>query len=154
MLIIVLVCVLALTGGGLAQAGDPTPVPRHSRWRSQRQRRTFNTRGFPISPVSNVSGHNHETHPSVAFNSGVRKNYLVVWQPPDPFGNQNIYGQFVKRDRTLIGMPVMLVGGAGWLSNPDVAYNPYLDQYLVVWKILIPASPLYVGMRLDASATW
>jgi len=148
MLIFALVCLLALTGGGLAQAGDPTPAPRASSREPSGSGGPLNTSGFPISLVSNASGHNHETHSSVAFNS-VQKNYLVVWQKPDPFGNQNLWIQIVKRDGSLFSMQNMLVGADGWFSNPDVAYDGNLDQYLVVWEDSYSGVSAIHGIRLD-----
>ena len=135
MLIFALVCLLALTGGGLAQAGDPKPAPRVAGRDVSDSGGPLNTSGFPISLVSNASGHNHETHPSVAYNSGFMKTYLVVWEQPDAGSNPIVYGRFVGRDGALNGIRYPISQNPGPATNADVAYNPDLDQYLVVYEI-------------------
>lgn len=134
LLIIGLACILALVAGSLAQAGDPAPFPRLGSGNVSDSSGPLNTSGFPISPVGNESGHNHETHSAVAFNSGAMQNYLVVWYAPTESGNF-VFGRFVNRDGTLNGNRFLFnVWAFDNTTNPDVAYNPDLDQYLVVYE--------------------
>lgn len=92
--------------------------------------------GFPISPVSNASGHYNEMHPSVVFNSGFMQTYLAVWDQLNPDGTStSVYGQFVSMDGSLNGSRFRISPEVGPNTNADVAYNPDLDQYLVVYEV-------------------
>ena len=84
--------------------------------------------------------------PAVAYNSR-RNQYLVVWQGDDNVGGlvNNEFEVFSQRlTATITGLGsndyrLSDVGGVGdpdydvqW--GPNIAYNPILDQYLVVWS--------------------
>lgn len=152
LLIIGLACILALVADSLAQAGDPAPFPRLGNENVSDSSGPLNTNGFPISTFSNASGHNHETHSSVAFNTGSMQNYLVVWQQPDNLGNFSLYKRLVDRAGTLSYGPAgNVAGGEGLVTNPDVAYNPDLDQYLLVYET---SEYGIIGQRLNNIGHW
>lgn len=74
-----------------------------------------------------------EEEPAVAYSSD-RQEYLVVWYNDRP-GNDDIRGQRVSKNGTLIGGPFYISAGPGAERRyPDVAYNSKHDQYLVVWE--------------------
>jgi len=79
-------------------------------------------------PISTRDG--SQSHPSVAYNSA-HNNYLVVWQdsPYDGLG-----AQIVNADGTLSGTNFPIVSALNKQSNPAVAYNAIVDNYLVIWQ--------------------
>ncbi len=87
-------------------------------------------------------------NPSVAYNS-VDNNFLVVWDAPASFfainstavNDQNeIFGQLLTSDGSEIGTDFRIsdMGPPGQVDfdaeDPDVAYNPVQNNYLVVWS--------------------
>lgn len=90
--------------------------------------------GGPIGdnfPISNLS--EDQVYPAVAYNSQ-REEYLVVWYNDRP-GNDDIYGQRVSKNGTLVGPWFAISAGAGADRRyPDVAYNSKRNEYLVVWE--------------------
>lgn len=90
---------------------------------------------FPIIADATLQ----EVTPSIAYNS-VRQEYLVVWSNDRP-GNDDIRGQRLTKNGTLLGGPFWISAGSGnerWF--PDVAYNSQHDQYLVVWQYYDPTA--------------
>jgi hypothetical protein len=84
---------------------------------------------FPISDVPSLDAE----HGSVAYNSQ-RDEYLVVWANDRPV-NDEIVGQRVARDGTLLGPEFFIAAGPGGERQaPDVAYNSQRDEYAVVWE--------------------
>jgi hypothetical protein len=93
-------------------------------------------------PLSGQIGYNftirndiglEEEQPSVAYSSN-RQEYLVVWYNDRP-GNDDIRGQRVSKNGTLVGGPFYISAGAGAdRSDPDVTYNSKSQEYLVVWR--------------------
>jgi len=72
-----------------------------------------------------------ETVPAVAYNN-VRDEFLVVWMQDTGSGNYGIYGQRVSSAGSLLGSAIA-IDTAGYNECPDVAYDPWSDQYLVVY---------------------
>lgn len=87
-------------------------------------------------------------NPSIAYNT-VDNNFLVVWDAPASFfainstavNDQNeIFGQLLTSDGSEIGTDFRIsdMGPPGQVDfdaqNPDVAYNPVQNNYLVVWS--------------------
>jgi hypothetical protein len=78
--------------------------------------------------------------PAAAFNSHDNE-YLVVWQGDDGWTDDEfeIYGQLLTAEGALIGINFRISdmgpdnNNAYSASDPDVAYNNSLNQYLVVW---------------------
>jgi hypothetical protein len=95
-----------------------------------------------VSPLSDPIGFNFvirnetglvEEHPVIAF-STQRQEYLVVWYNDRP-GNDDIRGQRVSKNGTLVGGPFYISAGAGAERRyPAVAYNSKHDHYLIVWE--------------------
>jgi hypothetical protein len=74
-----------------------------------------------------------EVQPAIAY-SPVRQQYLVVWYNDRP-GNDDIRAQRIDTNGKPVGGPFYISAGAGdERSNPDVAYNSKIDQYMVVWE--------------------
>ncbi len=75
--------------------------------------------------------------PAVAYASNVNK-YLVVWQEvwDDDTIYNNIYGRVVLNSGALgSGLINITQTDSNYpLSNPDLAYNPVTNWYLVVWQ--------------------
>ncbi|MCB0684927.1 MAG: hypothetical protein KDC53_00340 [Saprospiraceae bacterium] len=87
-------------------------------------------------------------NPSVAYNS-TDNNFLVVWDAPASFfeitstavNDQNeIFGQLLAADGSEIGADFRIsdIGPPGQVDfdadDPDISYNPLLNNYLVVWS--------------------
>jgi hypothetical protein len=90
---------------------------------------------FPIIADTTLQ----EVNPSIAYNSQ-RQEYLVVWSVDRP-GNDDIRGQRLSKNGTLLGGPFWISAGSGnerWY--PDVTYNSQHDQYLVVWQYYDPTA--------------
>jgi hypothetical protein len=95
-----------------------------------------------VSPLGDQIGYNFvirndnglvEEHPAIAY-STQRQEYLVVWYNDRP-GNDDIRGQRVSKNGTLVGGPFFISAGAGAERRyPTVAYNSKNDQYLIVWE--------------------
>ena len=70
--------------------------------------------------------------PAVAYNSN-HDEYLVVWYNEQDGGTLDIYARRVRGDGTLLSsfLVVSDVGKDNW--QPDVAYSPTQDEYLIVY---------------------
>jgi hypothetical protein len=103
---------------------------------------------FRISPLDTPEA--HEWYSSVAYNSQWQE-YLVVWHASTAT-NRYIYGQFVSRNRTLIGSRFLISPPVGNNMYADIAYNPTRNEYLVVYMVETATANVYgiYGMRLDA----
>ena len=79
-------------------------------------------------------------YPAVAYCSG-RNQYLVVWDDRRHVGMTNdIYGQLVSQNGSLIGNAFPVSMDPGNETNPAIAYNPAQDEFLVVWEALPQAA--------------
>ncbi|MBU1226908.1 MAG: hypothetical protein KJ698_06840 [Actinobacteria bacterium] len=106
---------------------------------------------FRITDLAVVSG---VEVPVVAYNS--RNNqYLVVWsdQRNSATRQNDIYGQLMKGDGTLIGVNFRISGpGATGPEYPTaVAYNSVSNQYLVVWQYERDGGYDIYGRRVKAN---
>ena len=87
-------------------------------------------------------------YPRVAWNS-FRNEYMVVWQ------TEGFLGQLLGIGRRRIGPGGGLLSNADFIyqvnfpANPDIAYNPAADQFLVVWAQLGNSSIDIYGGRLN-----
>ena len=73
-----------------------------------------------------------QDNPAVAF-STKHNQYLVVWESSEHSGD--IYARFVDAaDGSLLGSPIFIAANAEVEENPDVSYDPYNDQFVVVWQ--------------------
>lgn len=90
--------------------------------------------GFPISPVVDSTDHMTEWRSAAAFSSGSVREYLVVWEQfASDYVNESIYGRFVFPDGRLHGSSFIISPAMGGNELADIAYNPDLDQFLVVY---------------------
>jgi hypothetical protein len=82
------------------------------------------------SPFPITVRENDQWSPAVAYNWKHRE-YLVVWQDAH---EQGIYAQRVSSQGKLVGPnPIHIASGPNVRYDPDVAYDPVNDRYLVVW---------------------
>lgn len=107
---------------------------------------------FAISGISAPDS----SYPAVAFNR-TDDEYLVVWQQYN--GNQNkweIYGRIIPGDGLDFTITPFLI--AQWssmsLKYPEVAWNSFRNEYMVVWQTENSTSGQLLGIgrrRLNAS---
>lgn len=71
-----------------------------------------------------------EYSPAIAYNP-VRDQYLVVWENDWGGGYHDVYAQRIAGDGRLLSWFALSSGKSQ--ANPDVAYDPVNDRYLVVW---------------------
>jgi len=85
--------------------------------------------------------------PAVAYNSN-HDEYLVVWWD-DQGSTYAVYAQRVDSDGTLKGsQPITVVHSSGYKNwQPDVAYSPTHDEYLIVYTYEASASDYDVWAR-------
>ena len=69
--------------------------------------------------------------PAVAHNR-LHNEYLVVWHN-DRGATIDVYARRVRADGTLLSYFTISHNANFWNYNPDVAYSPKHDEYLVVW---------------------
>ena len=86
--------------------------------------------GGIVFPISSSPG--SEKKPAVAHNSQDNE-YLVVWQDRRN-GDDDIYGQRVGSNDSLLGDECPISTVANDQESPDVAYNSQNNEYLVVWQ--------------------
>jgi hypothetical protein len=130
---------LAFAQAAIARAATPAPKPA---WPVQALAALNYLSGggpvggwFPVSPVSNASDHHDEMRPSAAYNS-LQQDYLVVWDQLNPDGFiTSVYGQFLFPDGRPNDIRFRISPAGATSLNADVAYNPTLDQYLVVYEV-------------------
>jgi RHS repeat-associated protein len=83
---------------------------------------------------------NSQQTPAVAYNAQ-RDEYLVAWADYRnyPTTHADIFAQRVGSDGSLVGGPISIVVD-GYQGDPDVAYNPDEDTYLIVFEDQRPGS--------------
>ena len=74
----------------------------------------------------------HHNDPAVAY-SEVRDEYLVAWSYEYAVGDYDIFGSLVSWNGSSIGTPFVINGNPEIQHDPDVAFNPNDDEYLVVY---------------------
>jgi len=75
---------------------------------------------------------NEEHLPSVAYNWKHRE-YLVVWHTSGPIGGRDIRGARVSSQGKVLSTFDIYAHNTRDSAQPDVAYDPVNDRYLVVW---------------------
>jgi uncharacterized repeat protein (TIGR01451 family) len=83
---------------------------------------------FPISTAASVQG-----NPKTACDAATNE-CLVVWYDTRDSGASDIYGQRVGEDGTMLGTNFAIAAAANIQTNPDVAWNAAMNEYLVVWE--------------------
>lgn len=81
-------------------------------------------------PISTAAG--DQWAPAVA--SSATGQSLVVWYTCFFGTDCDIHGQRVDASGNLVGSVIAINTGSGDQLLPRVAYNPHLDEYLVVWQ--------------------
>jgi len=85
-----------------------------------------------LSPLPNPDA-GERYRPQVAWNSQHRE-YLTVWHNTWPGGERDVYARRVDHRGQLRSWFAVTVGATDRFQ-PDVAYNPADNQYLVVWTL-------------------
>lgn len=75
-------------------------------------------------------GTSHQSDPALCFGGG---QYLLAWTDDQPSPNTNVLVQRVDTTGARVGSPVVANSTSGANQQPWIAYNPNLDQFLVVW---------------------
>lgn len=96
----------------------------------------------------NTVGHKFtEAAPSCAYSSDADR-FLVTWAM---FGaSQDVRGQFVSLQGTLIGSEIPIAASPAWESLPSVAYNPKQQEFFVVYTSET-SGQVATGARVQAS---
>lgn len=121
--------------------------------------RRVSATGAPLGDAREISGPGAEaTDVAVAWNS-VRDQYLVVWTDFS-LGSETsscVVGRRVRANGNPIDSDIQ-IGCCGYEDNPDVAYSPLRNRYLVVYGgpsmsgQRISANGLLVGSRISVSS--
>jgi len=101
-----------------------------------RARRLGNGGSLMGSEIAISTWEYDQVKPRLAFNSAANA-FLVVWEDHHWGwgGDWDIFGQRVNADGTLAGGNFAISWeGAEHRQNPDVAYNPVADEYVVAWE--------------------
>jgi hypothetical protein len=113
--------------------------------------------GSPVGAQVNVSQSSppfSSTTPAVAYDSQLDR-YLVVWMRRlSPSGDLEVWGLFVDALGNPSGAEFQISNVKdGEAQDPDVAYSPLAQQYLVVWSVFATQSGLGLveGQRLSAA---
>jgi|GEM_PF-3255078 len=89
--------------------------------------------GTPIgSPIALDTGSASQTDAALAYNRH-DDEYLVVWQDRQ-LGDWDIMGRRVAGDGSLVGGELIIEAPGLDQTRPDVVYNDYRREYLVVWE--------------------
>jgi hypothetical protein len=132
MLITMLAGIVGLSAWGAAAAPNQSPGQADPviRW------------PFPISAVPDPAV---ERAPAIAYNSQDQE-FLVVWENDRPSANNDIYAQRVSIDGRLLSWFYVADG-----TDPDVAYNPKHNDYLVVYSKPVGGDTDIYARRVDYS---
>jgi len=100
------------------------------------------------------AGRKGEEHPSVAYNNQSNE-YLAVWQDFRSGTDYNIRGRRVGPTGQLLGSEISVSTAGRLKGRPDVAYNPTLNEYLIVWEVIYPEEDGYqvYGQRLGPTGS-
>ena len=91
----------------------------------------------------------HEINPQLAYNSSANE-YLVVWEH-DFYVDYDIAGLRVASDGSLLGSMIFIGTSFDHDINPQLAYNPSANEYLVVWEYEYAAGDHNIVARRVAS---
>ena len=84
--------------------------------------------------------------PAVAYNSN-HDEYLVVWYNDQGGGTWDIYAQRVAGDGTLLSNFTIATNAGKMNWQPDVAYNPVQDEYLIVYTYEVSSTDYDIWAR-------
>lgn len=112
--------------------------------------------GVPVSGAWNQTGEytTREKRPTLAHNS-TNNEYLVVWERELSSNNYDIYGLLVNSSGLSVSEVFIYADLASWEIHPAIAYNPYRNEYLLVWQNFIAAQGQYdiYARRISATGT-
>jgi hypothetical protein len=128
--IVMLAGIVGLSSWGGAAAPSQSPGPLEP----------LIGRPFPISTLPDPVD---ERAPAIAYNSQDQE-FLVVWENDRPSANNDIYAQRVSIDGRLLSWFYVADG-----TDPDVAYNPKHNDYLVVYSKLVGGDTDIYARRVD-----
>jgi hypothetical protein len=98
------------------------------------QAQRFASNGTLIGNLVNVSvGRKGQETPAAAYNA-VRNEYLVVWADYRSGNDYDLYLRRVSPAGVLLGSETLFASVAFLYGVPEVAHDPNLDEYLVVWQ--------------------
>ena len=75
-----------------------------------------------------------EVHGAPVLYSTVSRQFLVIYRTFQGAGGGDIVGVRVDLNGQPVGGPFGIAGTGSWEGNPSFAYNPALDEYLVVYS--------------------
>jgi hypothetical protein len=85
-----------------------------------------------LSPFINIWLDDVDNYlPAVAYNSR-HNEYMVIWYN-DRGPTRDIYARRIRADGTLLSSFTVTHNLNFWNYDPDIAYSPIHDEYLVVW---------------------
>lgn len=84
--------------------------------------------GAPITTQANA-----QLVPRAAYGSAIGE-YLVVWEHEYSASDHDIYARRVDGAGTPLGSEIAVTVSTAFQLNPDLAYNPAYNEYLVVWE--------------------
>lgn len=87
------------------------------------------------NPIAITTAQNWQMAPAIAYSSQAN-HYLVVWSDwrNANSSGQDIYGQLVAANGSLIGETFAISIAAEDEQAPAIAYNPVAGEFLVVWE--------------------
>ncbi|MBI4517761.1 MAG: hypothetical protein HY699_18300 [Deltaproteobacteria bacterium] len=91
--------------------------------------------GAPLGSAFAVAfeGDKHRLDPAVVYNSA-QAQFLIVWEYEYSADDRDIYARRVATDGALSGGEIAVATPTAFDSNPAAAFNPALEEYLVVWE--------------------
>ncbi len=99
------------------------------------------------STINIFEGYGADENPSVAY-SPANNRYFVVWQHYKT--DDDIYGQLIEANGTLVGDPIIISDASGDQEDPAIAYNNSINRYLVVWISGDASTELYARLVDDS----
>ncbi len=78
----------------------------------------------------------NQSYPAIAYSSQVDE-YMVVWQDEFSDNDYDIYGRRVASDGAPLSSEISIAISSLYEHVPAITYNPYAEEYLVVWSTYI-----------------
>lgn len=79
-----------------------------------------------------LSGANTQDYAAVTYNPD-QNRYLVVWEDNRASSNDDIYGQVISADGSLVGNNFAIASAGDNQFDPVIAYHPASQTYLAAW---------------------
>ncbi len=107
--------------------------------------------GNLLGQLVNVSvGRKGQETPATVYNP-VRDEYFGVWADYRSGDDYDLYARRVSSTGVLLGQEIMVAGVSYLHGVPEVAYDPNVDEYMVVWQeVTAPATGYEIyGQRVS-----